>query len=187
MLRVFRDEAGNIELQALPPICADTLIRVPDLIGSDDPRVRSRLLPRVYDEDDEEEQWRRYATPELEHLFRSREEIVQKDLATLEQDSALTFRLVIAGQHLPAWIAALNAARLALFELNELRPQDMESDLPEVEGDGRQLALFRIHNLALIQELLMRAKRRSEPGEVPLDDDPSEGAGGAEADDDLPF
>lgn len=192
MLKVVRDENGSISLRDLPPISADTLLRIPDLLLSQDPRVRGRLLPRVFQEDDDEDQWERYAAPELEHLFRSREELIRKDLMSLTEDGAYTFRLDIVDKHVSAWIAGLNAARLTLFVLNGLSADDMDAEPTDVEGDDRQLALFRIHNLALIQEMLMRAKARQQPGPVPFEDESSfEGGDGpaddGDGDDDGPF
>jgi len=86
-MRVDRDQAGDIELRHLPLICADTLMLVPELLESEDPDVRGRLFPDAYPDTAAEAEWRRFAGPELEHLFASRVEIVRKDLVTLRAES----------------------------------------------------------------------------------------------------
>ena len=56
-----------------------------------------------------------------------------------------------------AWLSALNAARLALFLLNELDAADMERDPHEIADPRKGAALLDIHLLAWVQELIMRA------------------------------
>lgn len=134
----------------------ETLRGVPMLLESTDPRVRNRLLPETYDEADAAAQWRRHSAPELERLFLSRAQLVRKDLAGLRQlDSADSWMLPIPDYHVNAWLASLNAARLALFVLNDLCAEQMER-----EGGGRSSrkqreALERIHFLAELQCVLL--------------------------------
>jgi hypothetical protein len=140
----------------LSPASAETLKGVPMLIESADARVRSRLLPETYDDAEAEEQWRRHAVPELERLFLSRAQLVRRDLAAMRtigksQDQVL----LIPDAHTNAWIAALNAARLALFALNELTAAHMEADGFAAATQKQQEALLRIHLLAEIQSVLL--------------------------------
>src|SRR5688572_7996787 len=103
----------------LSPASVETLKAVPMLLESQDPRVRERLLPETCSDEDAEEHWRRHAVPELERLFVSRAQVVRRDLATLRpMPESKRHLLLIPHAHQAAWLAALNAARLALYELN---------------------------------------------------------------------
>jgi hypothetical protein len=134
----------------------DTLKGVPMLLESADPRVRERLLPETNDDPEAEEQWRRHAVPELERLFLSRAQVVRRDLAGLRKMPKSKHQLLlIPDSHAAAWLAALNAARLALYVLN-----DLDAEAMEPEGFGKatakqQEALLRIHLLAEIQSVLL--------------------------------
>lgn len=158
MIRAERDGEGRLWLRRVTPFHADTLVRIPSWLESSDPRVRERLLPETYDEDDAKEvEWRRLVGPELEHLFASRTEILRRDLATLEQDTRATFKLRIGRGHEHAWLSGLNGARHALFALHGLTEADMQRE-PVASGDPeKELALVRIHIMALVQELLLQA------------------------------
>lgn len=156
-MQIERDADGGLCFRGITALHADTLMHIPEWLDSDDARVRARLLPTVYEDPEEEEQWRRFGVPELEHLFASRAEIVGKDLESLAQDGAVTFSLRIPKNHTTAWLSTLNAARLALFELHGLEDVDMERDPAEISDFDKELALVRIHIMAFMQELLLEA------------------------------
>ena len=156
-MQLERDGDGNLRCRGITALHADTLMHIPEWLESEDERVRGRLFPRVYQDEDEEEQWRRLAVPELEHLFVSRARIVGKDLKSLAQDGAVTFSLLIPEAHTTAWVSSLNAARLALFELHDLKEEDMERELDDIADFEKELALVRIHVMAFMQELLLEA------------------------------
>lgn len=144
--------------------CMETLKGVPMLLESTDARVRQRLLPEVYDGDDDEAQWRRHAVPELERLFASRAQLVRRDLDGMRQlKSADSWVLVIPDAHVSAWLSSLNAARLALFALNDLTAKHMDLKGPGVVTPKQAEALARIHFLAEVQCVLL--------GDVDVDED----------------
>ena len=156
-MEVTRDADGDLRLSRLAPLHADTLLRIPDLLRSDDRRVRDRLLPPAYEEGDDQAHWRRNAAPELERLFASRAELIRKDLASLAAAEGPAFSMRIRQTHASAWLAGLNAARLALYALHDLTPADMER-APEALGDfDKEVALVRIHIMAFLQEMLIDA------------------------------
>jgi hypothetical protein len=163
--------------------CVETLRGVPMLIESNDARVRERLLPETYADDDSEEQWRRHAAPELERLFLSRAQIVRKDLAAMRQlKSVDSWVLVVPDTHTNAWLASLNAARLALFVLNDLEATHLERDGDRLGTEKQREAVQRIHFMAELQCVLL--------GEVdaidePVDDEDVGDAGGSPNFDDL--
>lgn len=134
----------------------DTLKGVPMLLESQDPRVRERLLPETCSDEEFEAHWRRHAVPELERLFLSRAQIVRRDLAALRlMPRSKRHLLLIPHAHENAWLATLNAARLALFELNGLTAESMEPEAFGTATQKQQEALLRIHLLAEIQSVLL--------------------------------
>lgn len=134
----------------------ETLKGVPMLLESADPRVRERLLPDTCDDVEAQEHWERHAVPELERLFLSRAALVRRDLATMKKlPNSDTQVLLIPDQHANAWLAALNAARLALFVLNDLTGELLEPDAFAGATPKQQEAMLRIHLLAEIQSVLL--------------------------------
>ena len=140
----------------LSPASVDTLKGVPMLIESSDPRVRGRLFPETSDDEDVETEWRAHAVPELERLFLSRAQLVRRDLAALRaMPKSKRQVLLIPHAHQSAWLAALNAARLALFALNDLTAAHMEADGLATAAQKQQEAILRIHLLAEVQSVLL--------------------------------
>lgn len=155
MMWAARAEDGYL-VGGLDRQCLDTLRGVPMLVESNDSRVRERLLPETYDSAEDEAQWREHATPELERLFQSRLQIVRKDLAAVRKlDAVDSWVLFLPDTHANAWLASLNAARLALFVLNDLDATHLERDGDEECTDKQREAISRIHFLAEIQCILM--------------------------------
>lgn len=140
----------------LTPASVETLKGVPMLLESADARVRARLLPETCDDADAEEHWRRHAVPELERLFLSRAQLVRRDLAALRKMPKSEHKiLLVPDAHANAWLASLNAARLAIYELAELTAESMEADGFASATRKQQEALLRIHLLAEIQSVLL--------------------------------
>jgi hypothetical protein len=140
----------------LSPSTVETLKGIPMLIESDDERVRRRLLPETCRSEEDERQWREHAVPELERLFLSRAQLVQRDLDKLRRMPKSEHHfLLLPDAHVSAWLAALNAARLALFELNDLTAEAMEPENFAKATKKQQEALLRIHLLAEIQSVLL--------------------------------
>lgn len=140
----------------LTPASLDTLNGVPMLIESADVRVRARLLPETCQDAEDEEQWRRHSVPELERLFLSRAQLVRRDLAGVRpMPKSENQLLLVPDGHVNAWLAALNAARLALFAVAELTAELMEPEAFERATKKQQEALLRIHLLAEMQSVLL--------------------------------
>lgn len=134
----------------------ETLRGVPMLIESNDPRVRKRLMPETYDDAEAEAQWRRHATPELERLFLSRAQIVRRDLAAMRQiKDTDSWVLKVPDTHSNAWLASLNAARLALYLLSDLDASHLERGGARKATEKQREAVDRIHFLAELQSVLM--------------------------------
>ncbi|MEO6594772.1 MAG: DUF2017 family protein [Planctomycetota bacterium] len=134
----------------------DTLTGVPMLLESSDTRVRERLLPETCDDPDDEAQWRRHSVPELERLFLSRGQLVRRDLAAMRRMAGSSEQvLLIPDAHANAWLAALNAARLALFVLNDMTAEHLEPEGFAAASQKQQEAMLRIHLLAEVQSVLL--------------------------------
>ncbi len=152
---VARVEEGFV-FGGLTPASVETLKGVPMLLESNDARVRDRLLPETCGKDDDEAQWRRHAVPELERLFLSRAQVVRRDLAGLRKLAGTDLQiLLIPNAHGNAWLAALNAARLALYVMNDLTAEHLEGDAFAAGTQKQQEAVLRIHLLAEVQAVLL--------------------------------
>ena len=171
-MRARIDPEGNLQFLELDPICAETLKQLPELLRVEDAEVRDRLLPDTYDDYESAEQWRRYAQPELEHLFASRAELVAKDLEMLGSDDEDGFSLIIPSEHRAAWLSALNAARITMFITSGLEAKELEAD-PGTLGDyERDLMVARIDALAFVQQLMLEARTAFDgTGDAGDDDD----------------
>lgn len=148
----------------LTPASMKTLKGVPMLIESSDPRVRDRLLPETCQDDEDEEHWREHAVPELERLFMSRAQLVQRDLDAVQKVAGEeNVALLVPDVHVNAWVAALNAARLALCALNDMTAAHFEVDGFATASPKQQEALLRMEMLAEMQAVLL--------GEYQIEDD----------------
>lgn len=154
-MRAKIDRHGNLELKNMPPFCVDTFLKLPEWLEDRNASVRERFLPRASTDLQAELEWRRYAIPELEHLFLSRVEIVRKDLLTLKSGRSGTYSMRIPEKHRTAWLSALNGARHALFILHELEPEDMDVDLAGFDGDPKDEARLRIALMGWLQQVLI--------------------------------
>jgi len=148
--------AEGLVFGGLDAVAVETLKGVPMLLESEDPRVRQRLLPETCQRDDDELQWQQHSVPELERLFVSRAVLVRRDLAAMRKlvnfDAQV---LLIPTGHTNAWLATLNAARLALYCLNDLTPAHMEPDGYSDALPKQREAVLRIHLLAELQAVLL--------------------------------
>ncbi|MFT7536124.1 MAG: hypothetical protein ACI85K_002078 [Hyphomicrobiaceae bacterium] len=158
----------------LTPAAVETLKGVPMLIESSDSRVRDRLLPETCSKEEDEQHWREHAVPELERLFLSRAQLVRRDLATLRKipDTPNSVLLVL-DEHVNAWVAALNAARLALFALNDMTAEHLDVDGFDKASPKQREAILRLDMMAEMQGVML--------GEYEFDDDDTDGD---DADDD---
>ena len=158
----------------LTPASVETLTGVPMLIESSDARVRGRLLPETCDGEEDEQHWRQHAVPELERLFLSRAQVVRRDLqAVTRQPKSTNSLLLIPDEHVNAWLAALNAARLALYVLNDMTEEHMTDEGLRNASAKQQEAALRIEMLAAMQSVLLGEFSDEPPDD--LDDEYGDG------------
>jgi hypothetical protein len=161
---------------------------VPLLLESRDPRVLERIYPETCQQEDAEADWREHAVPELERLFASRGTIVRKDLAAMRASGEGKRRVLkVTDGHVNAWLASLNAARLALYALNDLKPEWMGGRPADEATLKQREAIARIHLLAELQSVLLGDYQLLEVAEEDLhyivDVDEAQGAGADGLDD----
>ena len=119
--------------------------------------VKRRLYPMPSDEPEHQEEWERLVHPELFALVASARDIVGRDLGGLRPEETGAWRVEIPREHVPAWISALNTARLTLGathgveEEEDLHPEDDDDE----EVDEKRLAVVKIHVLGELQALLV--------------------------------
>ncbi len=164
----FLQKDDGIQMQAMPLLVVDTLMQLPDWLESDDPKLRARLLPPAYEDDEEDEEEYRQAMGEsLEHLFASRTALLRRDLAgvvmeaELEPEDDPTFSLFVPATHLAAWIACLQAGSHALYIMQGLQAEDLDRSNILAAEPLKQLGLLR---LSVIQEVLVMLMEQEESG-----------------------
>ena len=175
-MKVRREQNNRqrIVLEEIEPFFLDLLRGLPACADpGENPAARARLfsapMARGGDGDEFNEDWERYVEPEIRELFRSAQETVAEDLATLpsapsaspevsqERDdfapSGLT--LEIPRRHAEAWLSVLNQARIIIAARRGFGEREMEESLPLPPFTDRDLDLFRIHFFDFIQQILL--------------------------------
>jgi len=127
-----------------------------------DPEVGGKAVERLYpnpcDEAELNADWKEYVQPDLKVIFQTANEVVNGDLACIEQISKgerPEFSLKIPLTHAESWLNSLNQARLALAANFEITETDMERG-PKPISTERELAIFQIELYAFIQECLVQ-------------------------------
>lgn len=159
--KVERQASGAVELSGLAPWVV-AILR--ELVSSDEVQpgtpMASRLYPDPYDNEDDNEEWRRLVHPELFALYASSRAILARDLESLrieDDEGELVARLHIPAEHVQAWLHALGAERLSLAEEHALSELDLDQEELEVT-DERSAALARVHLMGWLQQLLVECE-----------------------------
>lgn len=115
--RVIQRADGSFELRDWPSRLASLLDLLAVLAGPEVPDgpERERLFPSPSDDAGVRDEWRRHVHPDLFALFAESRDVVAADLDASDRGKrGRLHRLEIPAAHVPAWIAALNTARLRL-------------------------------------------------------------------------
>jgi hypothetical protein len=159
-MKIALIDSNTIAIGPIDLFCCELLrqIRVSAEPG-DSAAARARLFPRPTRGQDAgiDRDWREYVEPELEQLFESHLDRIDKDMEGFPSgDPDIDDQVLhIPVSHLEAWIHGLNQARLAIAARYDFTEADMDGQVP-VEGDERALALFQMHFYAVIQECFLR-------------------------------
>jgi hypothetical protein len=169
-MHIEREDEG-VWLQEMPMWVVDTLLCLPEWIESDNPDVRARLLPKAYEDEQEDKEWREALGSSLEHLVAKRTEIVRGDLQSLEivtpdfeptgdieeDEKRLShqtlFNVWIPAAHVSAWISTLQAGTHAIFILDGLTAEDVDHEVDDDLDPEKQISIVR---LSILQEILVR-------------------------------
>ena len=86
----------------------------------------------------------------------SRAQLVRRDLAGLRKlPDSLNSVLLVPDEHVNAWLAAINAARLALYVLNDMTAEHLDEGGFEKASAKQQEAILRIEMLAEMQAVML--------------------------------
>jgi len=183
---VLERRDDGVVLSDLSPWFVSVLLEVPELLSPDQPdAVKRRLYPDPRTDEEARLEWHKFVHPELFALIASAREVVQRDLLTLAPSAIPNplglWTIEIPRAHESAWISGLNAARLTLGERFGIDEADMRQDeegphAAEDTDDGddavaaddataaaptwtdKQIAITKIHLLAVIQQLLIEGQ-----------------------------
>jgi hypothetical protein len=165
-MRIERVDSKTVKIGPLDLLSCEFLHQIPTAADPGDSEVaRHRLFPSPtngrFPELDKD--WHEYVEPELTQLFMSSIQVVDRDLkgfpSEAPEDFGYTLRIPVS--HLPAWIHALNQARLALAARHNFTDADMNGEIP-INGEDRSIALFQEHFYGYIIECFVRILDKEE-------------------------
>ena len=153
-LRLTVVHGKHLRLTGIDPVLAICLQELPAILElRGKPEAHARLFPAPTAGDAAaNREWTETIEPELRHLFVSAGETVSRDLTQLRtsprhpDQKFLTFPLA----HLPAWMNAVNQARLILAALANLDEIDMNVPYPTLDP-RKAAAVVRIDVLAMLR------------------------------------
>jgi hypothetical protein len=157
-MRFSRASPDSWELREIHPLFASLLVDLPK-VASRHKKAQARLYPDPTGGAGDAQlrcDWKEHVRPGLEKLFATSRDIVARDLERLGP-SGQGNKVVIPGNHLDAWLNALNQARLVIVEENQLSESDLDHREPPDLATRRGLSLLKIHFYAHLQELLVEA------------------------------
>jgi hypothetical protein len=157
-MRLALDDDGALVVDDIPAIVAGVVFELPKLLAPEQPDVvKTRLFPVPSQDEAIAAEWRRAQHPELFALLADARTIVTRDITSLVRNAdGWSWRLVIPGAHLAAWISALNAARLTLAAKHGVTAEDMDPE-SEPQPDEKGRALRRIDAYGELQWMLIGA------------------------------
>ena len=143
-------------LEGLDDFLGALLKEIPD-VGAPHPDSAARFYPKLTAGRDTaaDEEWKELVESELETHFAWNRDRVEQDLKGLKNAGRAGWEVEIPLASMPAWIHALNQARLSLSERFQLDEVDMEDVPGHAEPEG--LILFQMQFYGMLQEWLLAA------------------------------
>ncbi len=143
-------------LEGLDDFLAALLREVPDA-GAPHPDSAERFFPKLTAGRDKaaDEEWRDLVGSDLETHFSWNRDRVEQDLKGLRSPGGEVWEVEIPVAGMPAWIHALNQARLSLSERFQLDEVDLEESGGKPGPEG--LILFQMQFYGMLQEWLLSA------------------------------
>ena len=156
-LRVLALNDNRIAVRGIDPMMAYCLHELPAIVNlREQPGLRPRFFPDLVETDESiNRDWHETVDADLHHLLESAIETVTRDLTGLDED-----QVSFPSEHLPAWMSALNQARLVLGELHAVTEADMHRTGLDMSRP-RDKALFEIHLLGYLLQLLVEHNEES--------------------------
>lgn len=162
-LQIRRIDSKTCCLTGIHPtlvICLQELPGILELRGK--PHADARLFPAPTAHDEAiNTDWAETIQPELQHLFATAGETVARDLTQLKPSPRHPdqYFLTFPAAHLPAWMNALNQARLILAALTGLDEIDMNVAYATLD-QRKAAAAARVDCLGALLHLLVQRELR---------------------------
>jgi len=156
----------RILISGIPAVLAAMLRELPEILElRDSPDARTRLYPDPTRGNNKiNQEWHQMAGPELRHLFVSAGDTVTRDLTALtaDKENGDAWQVAFPIEHVPAWINALNQARLILGEVHQIDEAEMNRTDFDPQS-ARHMAALRIHLLGYLLHLFVELDSTHEP------------------------
>ncbi len=139
-IRLLRTPSGGFVVERWPVWAARLLEHLAVLAAPDPiaPEVKDRLYPAVGDDEKRRAEWARNVHPELFALLESARTVVIADLAGAKRGTrGSLLRMEVPPEHVPAWISALNTARLHLATLHDIDAGAMRAPSHDLTDEKR--------------------------------------------------
>ncbi len=157
----------RILISGIPSVLAAMLRELPEILElRDSPDARARLHPNpTAGSDNINREWHQLADPELRHLFVSAGETVTRDLTALtaDKENGDAWQVAFPIEHVPAWMNALNQARLILGEVHKIDEAEMNRTDFDPQSP-KHMAALRVHLLGYLLHLFVELDSAHEPG-----------------------
>lgn len=166
-LRVSARDDKRVSISGIDSLVAACLYELPQILEQRDaPAAHDRLFPNPTDSDRKtNDYWQSDVAPGLRHLFLSAGEIVTRDLTAMQRPSPPSHLMQVEFpiEHVPAWITAINQARLILGALHDVTADDLSATLDELRT-AKDHAVLQIHVLGYLLELFIVMERGESVG-----------------------
>ncbi len=157
-LTLHAKDPSTLVLSGLDDFLCSLLREVPES-GFAHPDADARLFPSPTAGRDPEadQEWREFVRPDLEEQFAWNRNRVADDLLSLRFEAHRGAALDIPMENLPAWIHALNQARLCLSAQFKLGDEEGEEEGSDAHPAPEGVAVFQMQFYGLLQEWFLAA------------------------------
>jgi hypothetical protein len=148
----------HVQIAGINPYLAVCLFELPEVLAKrDHPSAHDRIFPPLTGTDATfDGEWHDLVGPDLRHLFVSAGETVVRDLTSMREDPLREkhMQVIFPVEHVPAWMSAVNEARLILGALHQITEDDMNQEEPNPD-DPKTLAILKISILGELMGYLV--------------------------------
>ncbi len=156
---------GTLVVRGIPEPFLEMLKAIPRWNESSGPEAEARLFPPPSTNDAGlVNDWKAHVQPDLYELFLDSRSTVLADLGSISGEPG-NFSLDIPIHHAPAWLNALNQARLAIAETYSFTDKELSKPAPAKLTTARQIARLEMDFFAAIQEWIIDGVEDAPPQE----------------------